>query len=192
MTKLKEALERLLDAAHPAYVSDNYFQKKLIAARDNAFKALESHRLDVKDHIPEAAQMIEVTLEALEPDAYSNCEGDYWTEHPADIDFVDGLSVGDEYELTVALNAWEEAYRVVKIPDDDSDDYEVERIPNPKHRYVTTDQAEAYAEARVRGALEEAAMILKANAESCNIDTAIMLRANAEAILALMPKENKS
>lgn len=187
MTKLKEALERLLDAAHPAYVSDNYFQKKLIAARDNAFKALESHRLEVKDHIPEAAQIIEVTLEALEPDAYSNCEGDYWTYHPADIDFVDGLSVGDEYELTVALNSWEETYRVVKIPDDDSDDYEVERIPNPKHRYVTTEQAEAYADAMVKEAQEAAAQEVELTHSNSDDQDRFQIRA-AEAIRALIPE----
>lgn len=48
---------------------------------------------------------------------------------------------------------------------------------------------EAYANARVREALDEAAMILKANAEECNIDTARILRSNAEAIRALIPKE---
>lgn len=51
---------------------------------------------------------------------------------------------------------------------------------------ITTDQAEAYANGRVREALEEAAMILKANAEVCHSDTAIILRSNAEAIRALI------
>lgn len=58
MNKLKKALEKLLDAAHPAYVSDNHFQKKLIAARDNAFQELESHRLDMEDHIADAGEMV--------------------------------------------------------------------------------------------------------------------------------------
>lgn len=52
---------------------------------------------------------------------------------------------------------------------------------------ITTDQAEAYANARVREALEEAAGIIKANAEACDSGTRIMLRANAEAVLALIP-----
>ena len=53
---------------------------------------------------------------------------------------------------------------------------------------ITTNQAEAYANDRVKQALEEAAMILKANAEVCHSDTGIILRANAEAIRALIPK----
>ena len=51
---------------------------------------------------------------------------------------------------------------------------------------ITTNQAEAYANAMVKQALGEAAMILKANAEACHSDTRIMLRANAEAILDLL------
>ena len=47
ITNLKEALEKLLVAAHPAYVSDSHFREKLIAARDNAIKTLEKHRLDM-------------------------------------------------------------------------------------------------------------------------------------------------
>lgn len=58
MTKLKEALEKLLEAAHPAYVSDDHFRKKLIVARDNALQELESHRLDMKDHIADAGKMV--------------------------------------------------------------------------------------------------------------------------------------
>lgn len=55
-------------------------------------------------------------------------------------------------------------------------------------RLITADQAEAYKDACVRQGLEDAAMILKANAEACHSDTRIMLRANAEAIRALIPK----
>lgn len=68
----------------------------------------------------------------------------------------------------------------------------VERIyPTAKHGsesvgLITTDQAEAYANARVREALEQAAGIIKANAEACDSGTRIMLRANAEAVLALI------
>lgn len=56
----------------------------------------------------------------------------------------------------------------------------------------TRKQMEAYANAMVRESLEEAAMILETNAEACNADTEIILRANAEAIRALIPAENKS
>lgn len=52
---------------------------------------------------------------------------------------------------------------------------------------ITTEQAEVYAAARVREALEEAAGIIKANAEACDSGTRIMLRANAGAVLALLP-----
>lgn len=52
---------------------------------------------------------------------------------------------------------------------------------------ITTTQAEAYANARVREALEQAAGIIKANAEACDSGTRIMLRANAEAVLAIIP-----
>lgn len=58
MNKLKNALEKLLAAAHPAYVSDSHFQKKLIAARDNAFQVLESHRFDAEDYIADAGKMV--------------------------------------------------------------------------------------------------------------------------------------
>lgn len=48
-------------------------------------------------------------------------------------------------------------------------------------------QMEAYKDACVREALEQAAGIIKANAEACDSGTRIMLRANAEAVLALLP-----
>ena len=51
---------------------------------------------------------------------------------------------------------------------------------------ITTTQAEAYADAMVREALEQAAGIIKANAEACDSGTRIMLRANAEVVLALI------
>lgn len=71
-------------------------------------------------------------------------------------------------------------------------------MPEPAHRGPTRtgsyfdsyskQQMEAYKDACVREALEEAAMILKANAEACHSDTRIMLRANAEAILSLIKR----
>lgn len=54
---------------------------------------------------------------------------------------------------------------------------------------ITTDQAEAYKDACVRDALEDAAMLLEANAEVCHSDTGNILRSNADAIRALIPKE---
>ena len=52
---------------------------------------------------------------------------------------------------------------------------------------ITTTQAEAYKDACVREALEKAASIIETNAEACNTDTRIMLRANAAAVRALIP-----
>lgn len=55
---------------------------------------------------------------------------------------------------------------------------------------ITTGQAEAYADARVREAMEEAASIVQANARSCtNITTRLVLEANARAIVDLISKE---
>lgn len=61
-------------------------------------------------------------------DCWSNNDGDSWGEHPADADFVDGLKVGDEYELQASVGSWTERFRVIKAPDDTSDDYEVEPV----------------------------------------------------------------
>lgn len=57
---------------------------------------------------------------------YSNNHGDTWLDCPDDSNFVDGLQVGDEYELQVSVPYWPERFRVTKAPDDSSDDYEVE------------------------------------------------------------------
>lgn len=47
---LKQALESMIGAAHPAHVTDDFLRNKLIKARDVAFKALENHRLNAKEH----------------------------------------------------------------------------------------------------------------------------------------------
>lgn len=59
---------------------------------------------------------------------YSDSDGDYWVHDPADADFVEGLSVGDEYELLVGLEAVRRKFCVTKVPDASSDDYEVEEV----------------------------------------------------------------
>lgn len=61
-------------------------------------------------------------------DCYSNNDGDSWLDCPDDIEFVHGLKVGDEYELKASIWAWPERFRVTKVPDDTSDDYEVEPV----------------------------------------------------------------
>ena len=65
--------------------------------------------------------------------------------------------------------------------------YEVSRLDEGHYKAITTTQAEAYANAKVREALEQAALTIEANAEACNTDTRIMLRANAAAVRALIP-----
>ena len=51
---------------------------------------------------------------------------------------------------------------------------------------ITTDQAEAYADARVREALEQAARIIEANAAGCNETTFYILHSQIAAIRALI------
>ena len=58
-------------------------------------------------------------------EGYSNDGGDTWYECPDDAAFVDGLAVGDTYELQVCHYSVERTYRVTKAPDEESDDYEV-------------------------------------------------------------------
>lgn len=57
---------------------------------------------------------------------------------------------------------------------------------------ITTTQAEAYANARARAALEEAATIIEKNALDCIPTTAVILLSQAAAIRAMIPKKAKS
>lgn len=61
-------------------------------------------------------------------ECYSDNDGDSWYDHPADAEFVEGLAVGETYTLTVSHYSVERTYRVTKVPDDVSDDYEVEPV----------------------------------------------------------------
>lgn len=63
---------------------------------------------------------------------WSDNDGDSWREHPADADLVDGLKVGDTYELLAGWESVRATYRVTKAPDAESDDYEVECISHPE------------------------------------------------------------
>lgn len=63
----------------------------------------------------------------LSADYYTAGDLEQWLEHPADIVFVNGLKVGDRYEVT-AIDQWKETYEVTKAPDETSDDYEVVRV----------------------------------------------------------------
>lgn len=65
-------------------------------------------------------------------DTFSKNDGDSWRDCPDDADFVDGLKVGDEYELLAGWKAERVTFRVTKAPGDESDDYEVEQVtPHP-------------------------------------------------------------
>lgn len=60
-----------------------------------------------------------------------------------------------------------------------------------RYRYglITTTQAEAYADAKVREALEEAASVLENNSDACrSLAVRVLLSSNADAIRALMPR----
>lgn len=64
---LKQAVESLIDAAHPAYLSDNHHQEKLIKARDVAFKALDTHRLNAKGHHIATKNCLEIISKTRAP-----------------------------------------------------------------------------------------------------------------------------
>ena len=67
---------------------------------------------------------------AVEPVAncYSDNDGESWRDRPDDFDFIDSLKLGDEFELQASVRAWPETFRVTKVPDEASDDYEVEPV----------------------------------------------------------------
>ena len=68
--------------------------------------------------------------QAVEPvaDCYSNDDGDTWLDCPDDWTFVDGRAIGEEFELQASIRSWPEVFRVTKVPDEASDDYEVEPV----------------------------------------------------------------
>lgn len=85
----------------------------------------------IADHIDALAQQPKAAVKRPTADCYSADEGDTWHDCPDDILSVHGLKVGDEYEVLASVRAWTERYRVIKAPDDTSDDYEVERVTEP-------------------------------------------------------------
>lgn len=78
---------------------------------------------------PLRAALAAVKLAASrEYDCYSNDDGDRWLDTPDDIEFVDGLQIGDQFELLAGWRADRVTFRVTKVPDSDSDDYAVELV----------------------------------------------------------------
>ena len=84
---------------------------------------------------PAAPQAVQPVAPQLKANCYSDDNGDYWRDCPDDCDFVEGLKVGDTYELQASIRAWSETFRVTKAPDETSDDYEVELVSSdaPAH-----------------------------------------------------------
>ncbi len=82
-----------------------------------------------------APQAVQPVAPQLKANCYSDDNGDYWRDCPDDCDFVEGLKVGDTYELQASIRAWSETFRVTKAPDETSDDYEVELVSSdaPAH-----------------------------------------------------------
>lgn len=85
--------------------------------------------------IAAAPQAVQPVAPQLKANCYSDDNGDYWRDCPDDCDFVEGLKVGDTYELQASIRAWSETFRVTKAPDETSDDYEVELVSSdaPAH-----------------------------------------------------------
>jgi hypothetical protein len=82
-----------------------------------------------------AQQALQAAVPQIKANCYSNDDGDYWRDCPDDCDFVEGLKVGDTYELQASIRSWSETFRVTKAPDETSDDYEVELVSSdaPAH-----------------------------------------------------------
>lgn len=78
-----------------------------------------------------AAPQAAVAAQLPPYDTFSDNDGDSWREHPADADFVDGLQLGDEFELLAGWRSVRVTFRVTKVPDNESDDYEVEEVEAP-------------------------------------------------------------
>lgn len=67
-------------------------------------------------------------VEQIKANCYSSDDGDTWRDCPDDLDLVDGLKLGDTFELQASIRSWSETFRVTKVPDGTSDDYEVELV----------------------------------------------------------------
>lgn len=85
----------------------------------------------VADLIAATAQhpaAVDGAMEVPHQECYSNDDGDTWLDSPYDAEFIDGLALGDEFELTVSHYSIRRTYRVTKVPGEDSDDYEIEPV----------------------------------------------------------------
>lgn len=78
-----------------------------------------------------AAQQQAVAAPLPPFDVFSNDDGDSWETHPASDNFVHGLQLGEEFELLAGWQPERVTFRVTKVPDDESDYYEVEEVTAP-------------------------------------------------------------
>ncbi len=79
------------------------------------------------DGIIQPTSQAEVQAEPV-ANCYSDDDGDTWRDCPDDSDFVEGRQLGEEFELQASIRSWSETFRVTKVPDETSDDYEVEPV----------------------------------------------------------------
>lgn len=99
--------------------------------KDNYQTILDSHVLVTNERNEARAerdQLKSCAVSSPQADCYSADGTEYWVDCPDDIDFVDGRTLGEEYEIYASVRAWKQCYRVTKVPDDVSDDYEVELV----------------------------------------------------------------
>ena len=112
------------------------------------------HQIGEPYHFRDATKMVQSGAPVVPvANCYSDDDGDRWRDRPDDCEFVEGRALGEEFELQASIRSWTEVFRVTKVPDENSDDYEVEPV---SMRTTSAPQAQADA----RGALEEAASVL--------------------------------
>jgi uncharacterized Ntn-hydrolase superfamily protein len=117
---------------------------------------------------PAAAQQ---AVQVIKANCYSDDNGDYWRDCPDDCDFVDGLKVGDTYELQASIRAWSETFRVTKAPDETSDDYEVELVSTDAPLAAT--QPAAQGMVALRKEIENITRLLPANVDCSGVWAAL-------------------
>lgn len=68
------------------------------------------------------------SMPVSDADMFSPNDGDNWYECIDDAAIVGHMEVGQEFTVLASREAWEERYVVTKVPDDESDEYEVKLI----------------------------------------------------------------
>lgn len=115
------------DAAHAAVIGLGAVRTSI--ERGDTDKALS--RVNEIRAMLAAAPQAAVAATLPPYDSFSDDFGESWRDDPADSDFVDGMKLGEEFELLGGWKAKHLTFRVTKVPDDESDDYEVEEVTAP-------------------------------------------------------------